>query len=65
MIDAETAEMLADAISDEIAEKYGTTRFRGDMECPVCGGVLDFRVFGYEWKTAGSCETEGCLGWVD
>lgn len=48
-----------------IKEKEGENRgVQGEIECPACKGKLRYtiaRVNGHIW---GTCETKGCLSWM-
>jgi len=35
------------------------------MECPKCGGVLQYGVSSYNGHTRGKCDTENCLTWME
>jgi transcriptional regulator with XRE-family HTH domain len=36
----------------------------GEIECPVCHGVLRYSVAGYNGHLWGQCQTQGCVQWM-
>lgn len=40
------------------------TGIRGEIECPECDGRLRYTVSGSNGHLWGSCQTEGCLAWL-
>jgi hypothetical protein len=38
---------------------------QGEVECPVCKGVMQYSVSGYNLHCHGKCKTEGCLSWME
>jgi hypothetical protein len=37
---------------------------KGEIECPLCKGILHYTKSGYNNHIWGKCETEDCLSWV-
>jgi ssDNA-binding Zn-finger/Zn-ribbon topoisomerase 1 len=51
----------------EIKKKHGkpTEDVRSVMECPTCKGDLRYFVSSHNGHTHGSCDTKGCLKWME
>ncbi len=45
--------------------KRGTPSGAGSIDCPICGGVLQFSRAGYNGHTHAKCNTEGCVSWKE
>jgi len=54
------------AIAD-IKKKHGKPKYdvRSVMECPTCKGDLRYLVSSSNGHTHGSCDTTGCLKWME
>ncbi len=46
-----------------IKKKHGSVPTNGEVECPLCQGVVRYSIAAYNGHTAGRCETEDCLCW--
>jgi len=49
----------------KIKHEHWGKDWQGEEKCPVCGGKLHIRHSAYNGHTAGKCETEGCLAWME
>lgn len=50
---------------NEIQEQYKKDKSgRGVIVCPACAGRLAYSVSSYNGHVHGTCETEGCLQWM-
>ncbi len=43
----------------EAGERYGM------MQCPKCKGMIHWMVNGSRGHTAGRCETDDCIQWIE
>ena len=73
VIDAKEAAMekrikaiaLVSPIVTQVKKDHKGTAWQGVVECPICDGNLHLshaKINGHVW---GSCETEGCLRWME
>jgi len=51
----------------EIKQKHGKPieDVRSTIECPTCNKALTYTVSSYNGHTHGTCETTGCLKWME
>jgi len=52
-------------IVSEMKAKYSKTGGSEIIECPVCKGSLNVSISSYNGHCHGSCETDGCLRWME
>lgn len=57
--------MICIPLIDEIKKKYKGRNVRGCVDCPVCGGKLNFSHAAINGHVHGKCETENCISWME
>ncbi len=52
-------------LMSSIRKEHKGVDWSGIVACPACGGKLHMRHAAYNGHTAGTCETEGCVRWIE
>ena len=56
---------MACDITNKVHKKHNGKDWRGVYKCPKCGGKLHLSHSKLNGHVHGSCETKGCLGWIE